>query len=81
MISKANTKIPIKLEIFNEYEKSQNTKKTNLIQRNPTNTSIKLIKTNKLQEETRIERINQHKISKNKHNVQNLSPIKPSFVR
>lgn len=76
MSSKTNTKIPIKLEIFNE--KNQIPKKSNLIQRNPTSTSIKLTKTNKLPEETRI---NQQKTQKQKHNVQSLSPIKPSFVR
>ncbi|CAF0855532.1 unnamed protein product [Brachionus calyciflorus] len=91
MISKANTKIPIKVEIFNEKNHSTNSKKNNLTQlRNPTSTnnsttSIKLIKTNKTQEETRVveTRINQQQnknLNKNKHNVQNLSPIKPSFV-
>lgn len=77
MSSKTNTKIPIKLEIFNE--KNHFPKKSNLTQRNPTTTtSIKLIKSNKLHEETRI---NKKKTQKQKHNVQNLSPIKPSFVR
>lgn len=78
MSSKTNTKIPIKLEIFNE--KSHIPKKSNLTQRNPsTTTSIKLVKSNKFHQETRI---NQHqKIQKQKNNVQNLSPIKPSFVR
>lgn len=75
MSSKTNTKIPIKLEIFNE--KNQISKKSNLTQRNSTATSVKLNKTNKLQEETRL---NQQKTQKQKHHVQNLSPIKPSFV-